>query len=181
MSIKKSWVFVSTMTSSALCIAACGGMDAQDPKEHEVAEARSDELSLRMCRSDSDCPAPLAPCRQCPDGVNFSCPEPVCTEGRCGVEWTPCPPGLIQCGGIAGLPCPDGFECVDDPRDDCSPCRGGADCGGICVELSCKRECDPSLICLQVLTCVDGQLYPTSCGPRNCDRPIGPCKPTSAQ
>ncbi len=37
------------------------------------------------------------------------------------------------CGGIAGIPCPDGFVCVDDPRDDCDPAAGGADCSGICV------------------------------------------------
>jgi hypothetical protein len=37
------------------------------------------------------------------------------------------------CGGIAGFPCPDGQECVDDPSDDCDPANGGADCGGMCV------------------------------------------------
>jgi hypothetical protein len=36
------------------------------------------------------------------------------------------------CGGIAGIPCPEGFVCVDDPRDDCNPKTGGRDCGGIC-------------------------------------------------
>jgi hypothetical protein len=162
-----------------LCTLAFGGCSAESstpaPEENGTESAESD-LSLRICKSDSDCVAPLAPCRQCPNG-GFSCPEPVCANGRCAVRWTPCP-GLIQCGGIAGLPCPAGFDCVDDPRDDCSPCRGGADCGGICVELSCKPACDPTLICTQVLTCVDGKLYPTGCGPRNCDQPIGDCKPT---
>ena len=37
------------------------------------------------------------------------------------------------CGGIAGIPCPEGFTCVDNPNDNCSPKTGGADCGGICV------------------------------------------------
>jgi hypothetical protein len=37
------------------------------------------------------------------------------------------------CGGIAGMPCPAGLTCVDDPSDTCDPTRGGADCGGICV------------------------------------------------
>ncbi len=38
-----------------------------------------------------------------------------------------------------------------------------------------QTTCDPTLICTQALTCVEGQLYPTGCGPRNCDKAIGPC------
>lgn len=38
------------------------------------------------------------------------------------------------CAGIAGIACPDGLKCIDDPADDCDPATGGADCGGICVE-----------------------------------------------
>ena len=146
-----------------------------------AVDSTSNDLIARQCRRDGDCPVPLA-CRLCPDGVNFVCPAPVCNAGRCGVTIPECPAepsdGLIFCGGIAGIQCPAGFECVDDPRDDCSPCRGGADCGGICVELSCQAQCDPTLICTQVLTCVDGKLYPTGCGPRNCDAPIGDCAAT---
>lgn len=37
------------------------------------------------------------------------------------------------CGGFAGILCPAGQRCIDDPKDDCDPARGGADCGGICV------------------------------------------------
>ncbi len=40
--------------------------------------------------------------------------------------------GPVTCGGLAGLPCPEGFTCVDDPTDDCDPSNGGADCLGIC-------------------------------------------------
>jgi hypothetical protein len=40
--------------------------------------------------------------------------------------------GRTFCGGFAGFPCPKGFTCVDDPRDDCDPSQGGADCAGIC-------------------------------------------------
>jgi hypothetical protein len=36
-------------------------------------------------------------------------------------------------------------------------------------------SCDPTLICGQAITCVDGQWYPTTCGPANCDEPMGPC------
>ena len=37
------------------------------------------------------------------------------------------------------------------------------------------NDCDPDAICGQALTCVDGLLYPTTCGPENCDDPIGDC------
>ncbi|MGX2040043.1 hypothetical protein ACWJKU_07890 [Methylocaldum sp. MU1018] len=41
-------------------------------------------------------------------------------------------PEPLSCGGLAGLQCPGDQICVDDPRDDCDPNRGGADCSGIC-------------------------------------------------
>ena len=41
-------------------------------------------------------------------------------------------PEKQACGGIAGIPCPAGKACVDDPGDDCDPKSGGADCPGIC-------------------------------------------------
>jgi len=41
------------------------------------------------------------------------------------------PPGQF-CGGIAGIPCPEGFVCVDVPGDGCDPQHGGADCAGRC-------------------------------------------------
>ncbi len=37
-----------------------------------------------------------------------------------------------RCGGFAGIACPEGYACMDDPRDSCDPANGGADCGGIC-------------------------------------------------
>ena len=36
-------------------------------------------------------------------------------------------------------------------------------------------ECDPNMICGQAMTCFDNLLYPTTCGPENCDLPIGQC------
>jgi len=38
-----------------------------------------------------------------------------------------------------------------------------------------NNDCDPNSICLNAITCVDGFLYPTTCGPENCDEPIGTC------
>jgi hypothetical protein len=41
-------------------------------------------------------------------------------------------PESQACGGIAGIRCPQGKICVDDPADHCDPKHGGADCPGIC-------------------------------------------------
>lgn len=46
------------------------------------------------------------------------------------------------CGGFAGIGCPEGYACVDDPADDCDPNQGGADCGGICQKAPEKTACD---------------------------------------
>ena len=37
------------------------------------------------------------------------------------------------CGGFAGIKCPAGKKCVDNPNDSCDPNKGGRDCAGICV------------------------------------------------
>lgn len=72
---------------------------------------------------------------------HVSCPKgQICIDdpriGGCGMACDR--PGICVtpefCGGFAGLPCKDANKiCVDDPRDDCDPLNGGADCGGICV------------------------------------------------
>ena len=71
----------------------------------------------------------------------------------------PCPPSpqcvdSPFCGGFAGFTCEGEGSCEDDPRDDCDPRNGGADCGGVCV---CPAEG----------TCGDGQVWdsnPKVCG-----------------
>jgi hypothetical protein len=40
----------------------------------------------------------------------------------------------------------------------------------------CQASCDPTLVCTMAFTCVDGKLYPTGCGPKNCDPPGGECE-----
>ena len=55
-------------------------------------------------------------------GVVLSSPA-MAKPGRCNGQF---------CGGFAGIPCPDGFTCVDNPCDNCNPKTGGADCGGVC-------------------------------------------------
>jgi hypothetical protein len=50
--------------------------------------------------------------------------------------------GQIFCGGFANFPCPEGMACVDDPRDDCDPDNGGADCGGVCKRDAGPKDCN---------------------------------------
>ena len=45
-----------------------------------------------------------------------------------------------------------------------------------CQDYNWDEECDSTLICGEAITCWDnGLLYPTTCGPENCDEPIGEC------
>jgi len=64
------------------------------------------------------------------------------------------------------------FECIGSG---CDWVGGNVPGQGYCVEES-DEDCDPNLICGAAITCWDdGLLYPTTCGPENCDEPIGPC------
>jgi hypothetical protein len=56
-----------------------------------------------------------------------------------------------MCGGLGGFPCPDGFECVDDPGDSCDPTTSGADCSGICVPID-ANPC-AAILCIEGTTC----------------------------
>lgn len=64
---------------------------------------------------------------------------PIGPPGECDAL-EDCPPGAdcgcepVRCAGLLGLSCPLGQDCVDDPRDDCDPRLGGADCWGLCVD-----------------------------------------------
>lgn len=85
------------------------------------------------------------------------------------------------CGGIAGIPCPSGYVCVDNPRDGCDPAHGGADCGGICVRKPnpCARiRCASGTVCCR--RC-GGICLPADvpCGSVMCD-PL-PCGTTTCQ
>ncbi len=45
-----------------------------------------------------------------------------------------------------------------------------------------EKPCDPGRECQRRWTCFDGLIYPTTCGPANCDKPITPvieCEPES--
>ncbi|MFV8749228.1 hypothetical protein ACNOYE_01625 [Nannocystaceae bacterium ST9] len=88
------------------------------------------------CTPETCGPKPGMPNTLCDDGVTMSGPGECKAneQGECGWEIVECPasePGTM-CGGIAGIQCPEGQVCVDDPKDSCDPENGGADCGGIC-------------------------------------------------
>ena len=65
----------------------------------------------------------------------------------CGCN--PPPVDKVSCGGFAGIACPGGGKCADDPTDSCDPKAGGADCGGICQ-------------CVQTVACVQGAKFDNS-------------------
>ncbi len=98
------------------------------------------------------------------------------------------PPQLSNCGpSETPPPVPEECEAICVPDDACPPghhleviCDAVAsDCGESSCEEICVPDdtCDPTLICGEALTCVGGDLYPTTCGPANCDEPIGDCEP----
>ena len=71
----------------------------------------------------------------------------------------------LACGGRGFGTCWCDESCIE--WGDCCA-DAGEECG-------IKPECDPLAVCAPVLTCVDGEQYPTNCGPDNCDEPTGPC------
>jgi hypothetical protein len=81
------------------------------------------------------------------------------------------------CGGFGGLPCPDGYACVDDRSDSCDPSQGGADCGGVCVRekkpkrLKCQNDPDRVYVgtsaeeCATIkFFCAEGVAFADDCG-----------------
>lgn len=95
---------------------------------------------------------------KCDTGSHCELVQVACFQAPCPPEKNCVADAEKQfCGGFAGIDCPGGASCVDDPSDDCDPMNGGADCGGICV-------CDKAASCVQgkhwdgrpsVCACVD--------------------------
>ena len=115
-----------------LVLAACGPEAADGTTS--PTEGSDEGLSVgRSCHADGECPHSNL-CRLCDDG-STACASAACIHGRCVAHAAECPaPGpKVFCGGIAGIPCPGGGQCTDDPSDSCDPTKGGADCGGQCV------------------------------------------------
>ena len=69
----------------------------------------------------------------------LECPENhICMDDpyRSGCGMACDAPGIcvppVACGSKTGGLCTNGRQCVDDPRDDCYPDRGGKDGSGVC-------------------------------------------------
>jgi hypothetical protein len=140
------------MACTGICVIGgelpgCGGLNGVGCRDGEVCEDNPADdcaagpaadcpgvcrpVAQGVCTDDASCPVLDAPCTVCADG-SLSCPRSHCLNGMCSVEFKPCSEAQ-PCEGISGLTCPPGFQCTDDPADDCVPDRGGADCRGICV------------------------------------------------
>lgn len=75
-------------------------------------------------------------------------------------------PLVLTVLGMLGAACVVGDEPEADPFDNEAMASDRA---------ASEDKCNPKLLCGDALTCVDGMLYPTTCGPDNCDEPLGPC------
>ena len=89
------------------------------------------------------------------DGVTYNNSCYAAAAGVAVAKNGACKPKPTFCGGIAGIPCPDGQTCIDDPSDDCDPNNGGADCGGICVAKPTFCGGIAGFPCPDGQTCVD--------------------------
>lgn len=106
--------------------------------------------SAEVCALESDggCPGPKAygTCelrdRVCPQifdpvcGCNGKTFSNACSAGAAGITVQyagECVPNGPSCGGFLGIECAGEATCIDNPRDDCDPLAGGADCDGVCV------------------------------------------------
>ncbi|HYQ30326.1 MAG TPA: hypothetical protein VER04_24015 [Polyangiaceae bacterium] len=117
------------------------------------------------------------------DGLTYSNSCFAAAAGTAVAKKGACLPEPAFCGGIAGIPCPKGQTCVDDPSDDCDPQSGGADCGGMCVTAPEPAFCGG----IAGIPCPNGQECSDDpnddCDPKNggadcggiCVTPTNPC------
>jgi hypothetical protein len=129
-----------------------------------VVEAGADALAT--LESGTDAPADGPSCNPA-----LACVQVLTCVGSI-LYPTPC--GPTNCDKAIG-PCPAG----DAEADAAASADANAD-ADIPVESGTNApadgpSCDPTLLCLQTLTCIGHLLYPSTCGPTNCDKPLGPC------
>lgn len=117
------------------CIGLCAPLDTLDPDAGSAVDGGVDrdagaapDAGIVECGGFVANPGVCAADQVCVDNPD-TCAQALDCPGVCVS-------GTAVCGGLAGLPCPAGTECVDDPRDNCSPLSGGADCSGLCAPKS---------------------------------------------
>lgn len=139
-----------------------GGRDCIGVCINAAATKKCGGFAGLTCSSTSTCvDDPTDSCDPSAGGADCS---GFCVKG--GGPATPPPSPRTTCGGIAGLACPSGATCVDDPNDACDPAKGGRDCSGVCVEDTKICGGFAGIQCPSGSTCVDN---PTD----NCDPNAG--------
>ncbi|KAK1675004.1 hypothetical protein BDP55DRAFT_166311 [Colletotrichum godetiae] len=116
----------SSSYSTAVASASLSTVTSRPAATKTISLAPSKTNIYQECGGLRPTPNPCPASFECIDdpfrkGCGLACDQP----GICVVP--------IMCGGIAAIKCPAGKWCVDDPRDDCHPLQGGADCAGLCV------------------------------------------------
>ncbi|MBI1817633.1 MAG: Ig-like domain-containing protein [Deltaproteobacteria bacterium] len=123
--------------------------------------------TVSCCATGDTCIPEQPPCA-------VSCCPP---NAPCASDTPPCP----RCGGLAGLACPAGSMCVDDPTDNCDPAVG-ADCQGVCVPekpKQCTKDADCPALGVPCFLCADGSTAcPRSfCADGVCNATFNQCPP----
>eukprot|EP00730_Choanoeca_flexa_P000761 TRINITY_DN10326_c0_g1_i2.p1 TRINITY_DN10326_c0_g1~~TRINITY_DN10326_c0_g1_i2.p1 ORF type:complete len:854 (+),score=127.18 TRINITY_DN10326_c0_g1_i2:236-2797(+) len=146
----KTFICNNTQTTGpfgAACPSPFGCRTAENAYRKVVAQCAAKD-SMQACRGkDDDCDGEPTDCVIKPNSDTGVC----CTLPKRRVNIKKClktnPP---SCGGFLGTKCGMDQECVDDPRDECDPVKGGADCPGICCcqgkicdapQKNCDKKC----------------------------------------
>jgi hypothetical protein len=104
-------------------------------------------------------------------GMDAAAARPSCDPTLACTHAITCFDGMLYATtcGPANCDKPTGPCSQRDAGNADAPIESGADTAAE------GSSCDPTLACTQTITCIDDMLYPTTCGPANCDKPTGPC------